>query len=139
MCIRDRVNLEVPSPVSGTIGDIKHKDGEVVEVGAVLGSIQADTKEVVQEIKKVEPDNKIEEVKDSPKKKAEEVDEKAKSLELKEEVKDEISSTDEPLILKDEVPINGSRKNNLSKTLSPSVRKIVAENKIDLKLSLIHI
>ena len=129
----DKVNLEVPSPVSGTIGDIKHKDGEVVEVGAVLGSIQADTKEVVQEIKKVEPDNKIEEVKNPPNKKVEEVDEKAKPLELKEEVKDEISSTEEPLILKDEVPSNGSSKNNLSKTLSPSVRKIVAENKIDLK------
>ena len=129
----DKVNLEVPSPVSGTIGDIKHKDGEVVEVGAVLGSIQADTKEVVKEIKKVEPENKIEEVKDPPNKKVEEVDEKAKLLELKEEVKDEISSTEEPLILKDEVPSNGSRKNNLSKTLSPSVRKIVAENKIDLK------
>ncbi len=129
----DKVNLEVPSPVSGTIGDIKHKDGEVVEVGAVLGSIQADTKEVVQEIKKVEPDNKIEEAKDSLKEKAEEVVEKIKPLELKEEVKDEIHSTEEPLILKDEVPSNGSHKNNLSKTLSPSVRKIVAENKIDLK------
>ena len=129
----DKVNLEVPSPVSGKIGDIKHKDGEVVEVGAVLGSIQADTKEIVQEIKKVEPDNKIEEVKDPPKKKAEEIVEKVKPLELKEEVKDEISSTEKPLILKDEVPSNGSSKGNLSKTLSPSVRKIVAENKIDLK------
>ena len=36
----DKVNLEVPSPVSGTVGDIKFKDGDVVEVGAVLGSIQ---------------------------------------------------------------------------------------------------
>ena len=30
----DKVNLEVPSPVSGTVGDIKFKDGDVVEVGA---------------------------------------------------------------------------------------------------------
>ena len=59
----DKVNLEVPSPVSGTIGDIKHKDGEVVEVGAILGSIQANGKETVQEIKKIEPDVKIEEAK----------------------------------------------------------------------------
>ena len=94
--------------------------------GFILVNKQKDVSSnfVVQEIKKVEPDNKIEEVKDPPNKKVEEVDEKAKPLELKEEVKDEISSTEEPLILKDEVPSNGSRKNNLSKTLSPSVRKL---------------
>ena len=34
----DKVNLEVPSPISGTVGDIKFKDGDTVEVGAVLGS-----------------------------------------------------------------------------------------------------
>ena len=37
------------------------------------------------------------------------------------------------MVLTEEIPSNGSRKNNLSNTLSPSVRKIVAENKIDLK------
>ena len=129
----DKVNLEVPSPVSGTIGDIKHKDGEVVEVGAVLGSIQANGNETVQEIKKIEPDVKIEQVKDPPKKKVEKIVEEVKPLELKEEVEDEISLEEEPLVLTEEIPTNGSRKNNLSNTLSPSVRKIVAENKIDLK------
>ena len=129
----DKVNLEVPSPVSGTIGDIKHKDGEVVEVGAILGSIQANGKETVQEIKKIEPDNKIEEVNDPPKKEVEKIVEEVKPLELEEEIEDETSSEEEPLVLTEEIPSNGSRKNNLSNTLSPSVRKIVAENKIDLK------
>ena len=129
----DKVNLEVPSPVSGTIGDIKHKDGEVVEVGAVLGSIQANGNETVQEIKKIEPDVKIEQVKDPPKKKVEKIVEEVKPLELEEEVEDETSLEEEPLVLTEEIPSNGSRKNNLSNTLSPSVRKIVAENKIDLK------
>ena len=129
----DKVNLEVPSPVSGTIGDIKHKDGEVVEVGAVLGSIQANGKETVQEIKKIEPDIKIEEVKDPPKKEVKKIVEEIKPLELEEEIEDETSSEEEPLVLTEEIPSNGSRKNNLSNTLSPSVRKIVAENKIDLK------
>ena len=129
----DKVNLEVPSPVSGTIGDIKHKDGEVVEVGAVLGSIQANGNETVQEIKKIEPDVKIEQVKDPPEKKAEKIIEEVKPLELEEEVEDETSLEEEPLVLTEEIPTNGSRKNNLSNTLSPSVRKIVAENKIDLK------
>ena len=129
----DKVNLEVPSPISGTIGDIKHKDGEVVEVGAILGSIQANGKETVQEIKKIEPDNKIEEVNDPPKKEVEKIVEEVKPLELEEEIEDETSSDEEPLVLTEEIPSNGSRKNNLSNTLSPSVRKIVAENKIDLK------
>ena len=129
----DKVNLEVPSPVSGTIGDIKHKDGEVVEVGAVLGSIQANGKETAQEIKKIEPDVKIEELKDPPKKEVEKIVEEIKPLELEEEIEDEASSEEEPLVLTEEIYSNGSRKNNLSNTLSPSVRKIVAENKIDLK------
>ena len=129
----DKVNLEVPSPVSGTIGDIKHKDGEVVEVGAVLGSIQANGNETVQEIKKIEPDVKIDQVKDPPEKKVEKIVEEVKPLELEEEVEDETSLEEEPLVLTEEIPTNGSRKNNLSETLSPSVRKIVAENKIDLK------
>ena len=129
----DKVNLEVPSPVSGTIGDIKHKDGEVVEVGAVLGSIQANGNETVQEIKKIETDVKIEQVKDPPEKKVEKIVEEVKPLELEEEVEDETSLEEEPLVLTEEIPTNGSRKNNLSNTLSPSVRKIVAENKIDLK------
>ncbi len=129
----DKVNLEVPSPVSGTIGDIKYKDGEVVEVGAVLGSIQANGNETVQEIKKIEPDVKIEQVKDPPEKKVEKIVEEVKPLELEEEVEDETSLEEEPLVLTEEIPTNGSRKNNLSNTLSPSVRKIVAENKIDLK------
>ena len=129
----DKVNLEVPSPVSGTIGVIKHKDGEVVEVGAVLGSIQANGNETVQEIKKIEPDVKIEQVKDPPEKKVEKIVEEVKPLELEEEVEDETSLEEEPLVLTEEIPTNGSRKNNLSNTLSPSVRKIVAENKIDLK------
>ena len=129
----DKVNLEVPSPVSGTIGDIKHKDGEVVEVGAVLGSIQANGNETVQEIKKIEPDVKIDQVKDPPEKKVEKIVEEVKPLELEEEVEDETSLKEEPLVLTEEIPTNGSRKNNLSNTLSPSVRKIVAENKIDLK------
>ncbi len=129
----DKVNLEVPSPVSGKIGDIKHKDGEVVEVGAILGSIQTNGKETVQEIKKIEPDVKTEEVKDPPKKEVEKIVEEVKPLELEEEIEDETSSDEEPLVLTEEIPSNGFRKNNLSNTLSPSVRKIVAENKIDLK------
>ena len=35
----DKVNLEVPSPISGTLKEINSKDGSVVEVGALLGLV----------------------------------------------------------------------------------------------------
>ena len=35
----DKVNLEVPSPVSGILTKINSKDGSIVEVGALLGSV----------------------------------------------------------------------------------------------------
>ena len=35
----DKVNLEVPSPISGVLTNINSKDGSTVEVGALLGSV----------------------------------------------------------------------------------------------------
>ena len=35
----DKVNLEVPSPISGVLTNINSKDGSVVEVGSLLGSV----------------------------------------------------------------------------------------------------
>jgi len=42
----DKVNLEVPSPVSGVIEKINSKDGENVEVGSVLGTVSNETKNI---------------------------------------------------------------------------------------------
>ena len=57
----DKVNLEVPSPVSGTLTKINSKDGSVVEVGALLGMVSDNGKGQTKtdEIKKIKP--KIEE------------------------------------------------------------------------------
>ena len=38
----DKVNLEVPSPIDGVLSKINSKDGEIVEVGALLGTISQD-------------------------------------------------------------------------------------------------
>ena len=35
----DKVNIEVPSPITGTLSSIKVKEGNTVEVGALLGLI----------------------------------------------------------------------------------------------------
>ena len=36
----DKVNVEVPSPLSGTLSSIKAKEGSTVAVGALLGLVQ---------------------------------------------------------------------------------------------------
>ena len=54
----DKVNLEVPSPVKGVLTEINSKDGSVVEVGALLGSVSENGSAgsvKKEEIKKIEP------------------------------------------------------------------------------------
>ena len=54
----DKVNLEVPSPVDGILGEIYAQDGEIVKVGSVLGLIsQGNVQPVKQKIKKILPKN----------------------------------------------------------------------------------
>ena len=124
----DKVNLEVPSPVSGVLDNINSKDGSVVEVGAVLGSVTesgTDTNET-QEIKKIEPTiNENNVVKLEPQKELEEIEEPEIFDEKKEE---------EPLVLTNEV--KEKKELNIktdANTMSPAVRKIITENKIDIK------
>ena len=45
----DKVNLEVPSPISGTLSVINFKDGDTVEVGAILGEISSGPTDQKQE------------------------------------------------------------------------------------------
>ena len=126
----DKVNLEVPSPVSGILKEINSKDGSTVEVGSLLGSVTEDTsltkkKEVIEKIEPKIENKKI--IKLDP---------------IKEEDKPEIFDDDineedlneKPLVLTDEVEDKRSEVNlEKDQTLSPAVRKIVTENKIDIK------
>ena len=123
----DKVNLEVPSPVSGVLDSINSKDGSVVEVGAVLGSVSesgTNTNET-EEIKKIEPTiNENNVVKLEPQKELEEI----KEPEIFDEKKEE------PLVLTNEV--KEKKELNITtdaNTMSPAVRKIITENKIDIK------
>ena len=126
----DKVNLEVPSPISGTVGDIKFKDGDVVKVGTVLGSIQGNGKNTQTEIKKIEPDIKIN---DSINLKKDKIEEEPLAPAPDEEPL-VLSTDDEPLVLTEEIEDKKDTKKPIkSSTLSPSVRKIVAEKNIDVK------
>ncbi len=134
----DKVNLEVPSPISGKITAINFKDGDTVEVGAVLGEISEGPGDQKQEDNKnfEKPKNKTsdnvinfeKEKKQNPK--IFENEENEEPLVLTEE-KPLTSNKDEPLVLTKEIP--SKQKIISEKVLSPAVRKIVEENKIDIQ------
>ena len=119
----DKVNLEVPSPIDGILSEINSKDGDIVEVGSLLGLVTEGSTQTSEkkEIKKIEP------------KKAEN---NVVNLEIeKKEPKifKEVENEEEPLVLTNEVVEEETKStNNNKETLSPAVRKIVVENKIDL-------
>jgi len=124
----DKVNLEVPSPVSGVITKINSKDGSTVEVGAVLGTISeknygSNDTEIIKKIeKKVEENNVIK------------LDTQKDEIEIFDNKLDNVDSKDEPLVLTQEVVTNKEEEQSTNnETLSPAVRKIVTENKIDIK------
>ena len=58
----DKVNLEVPSPISGVLTEINSQDGSVVEVGALLGSVSAEGGTVVKSAPKISEEIKKEEI-----------------------------------------------------------------------------
>ena len=135
----DKVNLEVPSPSDGVLSEINAQNGSTVEVGAVLGSIiggsskKDETENEPKEEKKVvhNEDNII-----SLKKEVETNEVETKLFDKEEKISEpnENTSKEEPLILTEEV---SSKKEKSKKTkdvsVSPAVRKIAADNKIDLK------
>ena len=132
----DKVNLEVPSPISGVLSEIKSKDGTIVEVGAMLGSVSA--KEIgdikKEKIKKIEPvidENNVVNLE------VNQNDPEIFDKNINEENKKKLILTnevEEPLILnneiKDEESVNIKKENY---TLSPAVRKIVTEKNINIE------
>jgi len=119
----DKVNLEVPSPIDGVLSEINSKDGETVEVGALLGVISQNV---------TQPAEKKIVTKFEPKKEENNVI----NLEVKKETPKVFNEPqeEEPLILTNEVKENkNTSSNENNEILSPAVRKIVVENKIDLE------
>ena len=140
----DKVNLEVPSPLSGILSEINSKDGDTVEVGAVLGSVsegksnvekkapskqEKEVETVPEDLIKEENTNVINlEIEKKPTPKLDEIS--ATSKEEPMELLDEVN--EEPLLLTDEVQTTQTTKVNPI-VLSPAVRKIAAENNIDVE------
>jgi 2-oxoglutarate dehydrogenase E2 component (dihydrolipoamide succinyltransferase) len=107
----DKVTLEVPSPCGGQLKIISAKEGETVEVGALLGQItEGEVDNKVGE-KVIESENKI------PENKPQEIQQS--------ETQDNKSETDK-------VDVDNKKVVTNIEKLSPAVRKIVDEQKIDL-------
>ena len=124
----DKVNLEVPSPVSGILSKIESKDGSVVEVGALLGLVSEnkDSSKKIEKIKKIEPsdvENNVINLEDEKQKSEPQI------FDQKNEKPD-----NEPLVLTNEIKEEKEIEDiKTDQILSPAVRKIVSENKINIE------
>ncbi len=143
----DKVNVEVFSPSTGTISSIKAKEGDTVEIGALLGIVN-EGKSTSVETAKMEPTNQNQESytppskknnipKETVKKNKKISSKKEKPLTLLNQSKDENSNEalildtlaeKEPSEIKEEKYIPPKTRQHLS----PSVRKIVEEKNIDI-------
>ena len=141
----DKVNVEVPSPLSGTLSSIKVKEGDTVEVGALLGLVNEKKSDSVK-IVKTESEDKDQQSYIPPKiaKKKNIVKETTKeSKKISSKKQEALTLVDESsngaLILDTLVDedANGVKEEKYippktRKNLSPAVRKIIEENKIDV-------
>ena len=126
----DKVNLEVPSPITGVLTEINSQDGSTVEVGALLGSVSENgSAKVTSTEKKEEP----KQVKETPtENNVIQLDTNKKEPQIFEEQKQETKKP-KPLVLTEEVAQDPAPiRENRNDTLSPAVRKIVTENNIDI-------
>ncbi len=131
----DKVNVEVPSPTSGVLGSIVVKEGETVNVGSLLGTV--DDTSLGKETKTDEVNNY-----NPPKKKDDSYEPKIfnekeeniiKPKKTKTKKKEEprlILEDEEPLILEDVHEDTATR--NIEKKISPAARKMAIESNVDL-------
>ena len=133
----DKVNLEVPSAISGFLSEINYKEGDTVEVGATLGVISENNVKVekIPTIEKIKPKN-IEIQKNEEKNNSLKLEEE-NTIDPEMEEKPLILDEEEPLILDEEietekVEIKETKSINTNNNLSPAVRKIVSEKKLNV-------
>ena len=126
----DKVNVEVPSPTSGVLGTIAVKEGETVNVGSLLGTINgsATTDNNIKEVNNYTPpekENKIEEIK---------IFEEEKILKPKKSKKvknNKVKLENETPLILDQVHEEKITKKEV-KQISPAARKMAEETKVDL-------
>ena len=130
----DKVNVEVPSPSNGVLGSINVKEGETVNVGSLLGTVDGSTsgkESKIKEVNEYSPPKK-EEKRTQPKIFNENKDIKSKNIKSK-KIEEPVLKLEEeePLILEQVHEEKIIQKKE--KQASPAARKIASESKIDLR------
>ncbi len=129
----DKVNVEVPSPTSGILGSIAVKEGETVNVGSLLGTVDnslAGEEKKINDNDNYSPPKKIED-NNQPKIFKEEKTVKPKKIKSKKIEEPTLKLEDEePLILEEvhEEPVS----KKIEKKISPAARKMAIESDVDL-------
>ena len=115
----DKITVEVPAPSSGSLSSINVKEGTDINIGGVLGIIEetSNSKSTVNE-KKIDQEKQEEPYKQKN---------TLKEQDESQETKEENSSVEENKIQSPEM------KNKILK-LSPAVKKMITENKLDVSL-----
>ena len=136
----DKVNVEVASPVTGILSKIKIKKGKTVKVGSELGVVEPNGKsnkvnkntsiklikeENSSDVADLENDKEEETTEQTPK-----VFDEEQSINKEEVLVLDNKEVEEPLILSQEITKDVKIEKNI---LSPAVRKIVDEKRIDIK------
>ena len=136
----DKVNVEVPSPAAGILSEIKIKKGKTVKVGTELGAVEPNGKrnkvnkntsiklikeENSSDVADLENDKEEETTEQTPK-----VFDEEQSINKEEVLVLDNKEVEEPLILSQEITKDVKIEKNI---LSPAVRKIVDEKRIDIK------
>jgi len=127
----DKVNVEVPSPISGILGSISVKEGETVNVGSLLGTVENSSANLEKKNKEI--NNYSPPEKEKAKLKIFEEEKILKPKKIKEKKLEEpklILDDEEPLILEQIHEDKTSQK--IQKQISPAARKMASEANVDL-------
>ena len=142
----DKVNVEVPAPSNGILGSIAVKEGETVNVGSLLGTINDKSSQetnIPKEIKKYNPPKKL--VSKEPKLFEKEfektISKKVNKPKLAEPVlkldNESITNEEEPLVLnevlKEKEAVKKSSSTKQDTLISPAARKMANEANVDIK------
>ena len=140
----DKVNVEVPSPLKGVLEKIAANEGEIVEVGALLGSISTISSKSAGEKKYTPPIKKEIPIYEEPAIEFKKSNKEKKSttnglqpLLLQEEEQLELVDSNDPLkestlVLNDEYKKDNVKVSETKRAVSPSARKLAQEKNINL-------
>ena len=132
----DKVNVEVPAPSNGILETISAKEGETVNVGAILGTVSQSKLSNVENkneknektIKDYHPPSKKEKIQKISIEKSKELSTSPTKI-FNDKISNGSKVIEEPLVLTNELP---QIKSKSIKNISPSARKLATESNLNI-------